>query len=56
MISDGRPWAGNDDINHVTLDAVMAFALGEVLKNSMTRKTTCIYADEDIADTDRVEL
>lgn len=36
-IADGRPWAGNDDINHVALDAVMAFAFGEDFKHSMTR-------------------
>jgi hypothetical protein len=36
-IADGRPWAGNDDINHVALDVVMAFEFGEDFKHSMTR-------------------
>lgn len=36
-IADGRPWAGNDDINHVALDAVMAFSFGGDFKHSMTR-------------------
>lgn len=36
-IANGRPWAGNDDINHVALDAVMAFSFGADFKHSMTR-------------------
>ena len=36
-ILDGRAWAGNDDMNHVAPDAVMAFAFGEKFKHSMTR-------------------
>ncbi|KAJ8063549.1 hypothetical protein OCU04_007421 [Sclerotinia nivalis] len=36
-IADGIPFAANDDINHVALDAVMAFAFGEDFNHGMTR-------------------
>ncbi|TGO19738.1 hypothetical protein BPAE_0334g00050 [Botrytis paeoniae] len=36
-IADGIPFPANDDINHVALDAVMAFAFGEDFNHSMTR-------------------
>lgn len=36
-IAGGRPWAASDDINHVALDAVMAFSFGGDFNHSMTR-------------------
>lgn len=36
-MADGRPWAAGDDINHMALDAVTAFAFGEGFKHNATR-------------------
>ena len=36
-IADGRPWTAGEDIDHVALDAVMAFAFGEEFGHSATR-------------------
>ena len=36
-IADGRPWIAGEDIDHVSLDAVMAFAFGDGFGHSATR-------------------
>lgn len=38
-IAGKRPWYAAEDVNHVALDAVMAFAFGQNFDHSMTRPT-----------------
>lgn len=35
-IADGRPWAAGNDVNHMALDAVTAFAFGEGFEHNAT--------------------
>ncbi|KAL4946454.1 hypothetical protein BDV06DRAFT_234057 [Aspergillus oleicola] len=38
-IAKGRPWHAADDINHIALDAVMAFSFGGMSKHNATQPT-----------------
>ncbi|RAL04563.1 cytochrome P450 monooxygenase [Aspergillus ibericus CBS 121593] len=54
-IADGRPFAAADDINHMALDAVTAFAFGEGFDHNATKPTLAAVQSMSAEEKERVK-
>jgi hypothetical protein len=52
-IAEGRPFQANADINHVSLDAVLAFTYGEDFEHGMTKPNFEAVKNLDSKDIDK---
>lgn len=53
-IAEGRPFQANEDINHVSLDAVLAFTYGEDFEHGMTKPNFEAVKNLDSKDIDKL--